>query len=145
MKVKVCGITREEDLKALAELQVDFIGFILHPESKRYVGINLRSLAEFSKNLKLKRVGVFVNEQPETVAQISKEHKLDYVQLHGNESPDYCKTIRESVSVIKAFNIDESFDFSRLKIYNSACDYFLFDAKGKLPGGNNISYDWSIL
>lgn len=145
MKVKVCGITKVEDLEPLAKLEVDFVGFILYSESKRFAEKNLKSLAEISLKLKIKRAGVFVNDRPERVAQISKEHKLDFVQLHGNEPPDYCEKIRQSVKVIKAFNIDESFDFSRLKAYNTSCDYFLFDAKGKLPGGNSITFNWSFL
>jgi len=147
MKVKVCGITRKEDLQAMNRFDtpVDFVGFVLYPHSKRYAGNALKELAGTTVCVNTMRVGVFVNEDAERIIRISKEHALDFVQLHGDESPDYCKTIRQSIKIIKAFNIDESFDFSTLKAYDSACNYFLFDAKGKLPGGNNISYDWNML
>jgi phosphoribosylanthranilate isomerase len=143
----VCGITRREDLQAMNRFAtpVDFVGFVLYPQSKRYAGNALKELADTTICANTARVGVFVNEKPERVLKVSNEHQLDYVQLHGSEPPDYCKTVQQSVKVIKAFNVDETFDFKQLNAYKSCCDYFLFDAKGKLPGGNSISYDWSIL
>ncbi len=147
MKVKVCGITRKEDLQAMNHFQtpVDFVGFVLYVHSKRYAGNYLKELAQTTICANTSRVGVFVNENAESVLKISEEHGFDYAQLHGNESPEYCNKIREAVKVIKAFNVDEAFDFNKLKSYDSACDFFLFDAEGKLPGGNSITYDWSLL
>jgi len=147
MKVKVCGITRKEDLLAMNHFAtpVDFVGFVLYPHSKRYAGASLKELARTTICANTSRVGVFVNEEAEQIIKISKEHALDFVQLHGDESPYYCHQARASAKVIKAFNVDESFDFKQLQAYDAVCDYFLFDAKGKLPGGNNLSYDWNIL
>lgn len=147
MKVKVCGITRKEDLLAMNRFRqpVDFVGFVLYPHSKRYVGPLLKELAQIIICASTSRVGVFVNEKPERVAEICIREQLDFAQLHGDESPADCASVRKKVKVIKAFRMDAFFDFGQLAAYNAACDYFLFDAKGKLPGGNSISYDWSIL
>ena len=145
MKLKVCGILRKEDLKALAPLAPDFFGFVFYPVSKRYVGETIKELMQVPICAETKRVGVFVNELSDKVIEICNRQQLDYAQLHGNETPDYCNTISKSVNVIKAFSIDDSFDFKSLKAYDQVCDYFLFDAKGKLPGGNSITYDWNIL
>jgi len=145
MKVKVCGIRRKEDLKALAPICVDFIGFVFYPPSKRYAGGNAQELMQVPLCAETRRVGVFVNENPDIVIEICNQHQLDFAQLHGSETPNYCNAVSKSVKVIKAFNVDASFNFKILTEYDAICDYFLFDAKGKLPGGNSTTYDWSIL
>ena len=74
------------------------------------------------------------------------KHQLSAVQLHGDESPDYCKVIKNlNVEVIKTFSISNNYNFSILKRYEKNCDFFLFDTKGDLPGGNGINFDWDIL
>ena len=147
MKVKVCGITKKEDLRAMNLFQqpADFVGFIFYPDSKRYVGDSIADLAATTICVNTARVGVFVNGNSEMVREICSKHQLDFAQLHGSESPDDCAAVRKSVKVIKAFNVDETFDFKQLKAYNETCDYFLFDAKGEYAGGNGIAYDWNLL
>ena len=74
------------------------------------------------------------------------KHQLSAVQLHGDETPDYCKVIKNlNVEVIKTFSISNNYNFSILKSYEKNCDFFLFDTKGDLPGGNGINFDWDIL
>ena len=71
---------------------------------------------------------------------------LDVIQLHGNESVAFCEELKkQNIKIIKAFSINNQFDFSKLKQYIHYVDYFLFDTKGKLPGGNGITFDWKIL
>ncbi|MEM9934182.1 MAG: phosphoribosylanthranilate isomerase, partial [Bacteroidota bacterium] len=90
---------------------------------------------------------VFVDEEIEEVKQRVQEYQLDLVQLHGKESSTYCEEIsRVGVKVIKAFSIGkEGFDFGLLESYEKVVDYFLFDTKGKHPGGNGITFNWNIL
>jgi len=147
MKVKVCGITRREDLLAMNHFQqpVDFVGFVLYPHSKRYAGGLLKELTQTTICANTSRVGVFVDEKPGRVLEICTEHQLDVAQLHGDESPADCEAVRNKVKVIKAFHVDASFNFRQLSAFDAGCDFFLFDARGKLPGGNSISYDWNIL
>jgi phosphoribosylanthranilate isomerase len=88
---------------------------------------------------------VFVDASVTEIKNAVEDHKLGAVQLHGNESPGLCSELKETTEVIKAFGISESFDFNRLLDYLPYCDFFLFDTKGPMPGGNGTTFDWSIL
>jgi phosphoribosylanthranilate isomerase len=75
-----------------------------------------------------------------------QNHQLKAVQLHGEETPDYCSIIQKfGVEVIKSFSIKDQFDYNKINIYEDYCDYYLFDTKGKLPGGNGYAFDWTLL
>lgn len=142
MNLKVCGMKYADNIREVAKLSPDFIGFIFYPKSKRYVGgdfvvPNIPS--------EIKRVGVFVNDSIENISDKVVKYKLDFVQLHGDESADFCKMISDKTSVIKAFGIDDGFDFSSLKQYEKCCDYFLFDTKSNEYGGTGKEFDRSIL
>jgi len=142
LKLKVCGMRNSENIVVLSEVQPDFIGFIFHKKSSR--NISEEVLINTPKNID--RVGVFVNESKEFITNKIKKYHLDYVQLHGIESPEFCYEIKKlGFGIIKAFNISENFDFSSLRNYEQQCDYFLFDAFGKQPGGNGITFNWKLL
>ena len=139
MKLKVCGMKYAENIKLIAELGPDFMGFIFYNNSKRY--INKHNIPTINKNIK--KVGVFVDPEIEYINKMVNKHKLDFIQLHGNETPKFISKIKD-IKIIKAFAVDANFNFNVLKNYLS-CDYFLFDTAGNLPGGNGISFDWNIL
>jgi phosphoribosylanthranilate isomerase len=149
MKIKVCGMRNVENLSSLLALKPDFVGFIFYNKSKRYVEEFPQT--KFPKNVK--KVGVFVNETVQEVLKKANEFELDCVQLHGNETPEYISQLRLSevdpkpfsIDVIKAFSIDDNFDFRITNSYENVCDYFLFDTKGKDYGGNGIKFNWEIL
>ena len=137
-----------ENLKALAQLPVDYIGFIFYNQSKRFVENKIEGLDLEGK----KKVGVFVNGLLNEVMEKVGDYELDAVQLHGTESAEYCRQLktflglgRKPSELIKAFSVDENFDFDLTKAYELHCDYFLFDTKGKLPGGNGYTFDWTLL
>ncbi len=141
-KLKICGMKNLENIQEISTLESDFLGFIFWEPSKRYC--NLDSLPILPKSIK--KVGVFVNAYFYDILEKVNQYKLDIVQLHGNESPTLCKDLKdENITVIKAFSIDDDFDFSILKHYENRVDYFLFDTKGKLPGGNGTTFDWRVL
>ena len=95
---------------------------------------------------KTKKVGVFVDASATEIRSKVAQYQLDIVQLHGNESASFCTEIKQlNVEIIKVFSIDTNFDFSVLEEFLPMVDYFLFDTKGKLPGGNGITFDWNIL
>jgi len=74
------------------------------------------------------------------------KHQLQAVQLHGKETPEYCKQLNKlNVEIIKVFSIKDQFNFEVLKPFETVCNYFLFDTKGKLPGGNGYTFDWAVL
>ena len=136
----------EANVNALAALSPDFIGFIFYPTSKRFVGL------EFDKNLVSKvpdqivKTGVFVNAQVHEVIEFSKLYGFKAVQLHGDETPEFCQKIKsEGFIVLKAFGLDDDFDFDSLKAYEAHVDYFLFDTKIDTYGGSGQTFDWAIL
>jgi phosphoribosylanthranilate isomerase len=145
-RVKVCGLTNPDNAKEVAEAGADFTGFIFHPSSKRYVGMDPNP--DLFRNIPghVKKVGVFVNEVRSKVIDAVIRHRLNLVQLHGSESADYCHAIRTAgVPVIKAFGIGEDFSFDILKDFKSACDFFLFDTQTVLYGGSGVKFRWERL
>ncbi|WP_040756595.1 phosphoribosylanthranilate isomerase [Winogradskyella psychrotolerans] len=139
MKLKVCGMKYKENLEAVANLLPDYLGFIFYKKSARHFD---SSIPELPKSIK--KVGVFVDEELEIVKDTIKKFNLQAVQLHGHESPEYCAAIN-AVEVIKVFSIKDEFNFDVLQPYEDVCDYFLFDTKGQLPGGNGYTFNWNVL
>jgi phosphoribosylanthranilate isomerase len=125
-------------------LGIDLMGFIFWPKSSRYVSERPAYLPTTCK-----RVGVFVDEDIETIRQKVRDYALDIIQLHGSESPDFVQALRsvsgDAIAFIKAFNIATAGDFEQTKPYENLVDYFLFDTKGKSVGGNGTKFDWAVL
>ena len=141
MRLKVCGMRELENISALSELDPNYIGFIFWSESSRFVNKKTPPLDK-----KIIKTGVFVDATFDYILTKIKDHQLDAVQLHGQESCSYCKMIKDyGLKVIKSFSIKNTFDFNTLEDYENSCDYYLFDTKGKLPGGNGFTFDWKIL
>jgi phosphoribosylanthranilate isomerase len=146
MKLKVCGMKYNPG--EVVALGPDYLGFIFWDGTPRdFTGRKMPVLPET-----VRAVGVFVDEQIPTVAGRITSYGLDGVQLHGQESAGYCKSLRtllnkeaREVVLIKAFAIGPGFDFEGLRPYTGICDYFLFDSRGPLPGGNGTSFDWHLL
>ena len=146
LKIKVCGMRDPENISGVAAALPDFLGFIFYPKSARFVGEEFS--AEQLENIptSIQKVGVFVNELPEKVIEICKKLNFQVAQLHGSESPEYCRQIKASgLAVFKAFSVDDSFDFGQLSGYADVCDYFLFDTKGRMPGGTGQKFNWALL
>ena len=141
LKLKVCGMTEQHNIKEVASLLPDMIGFIFVKESKRYFGENTIPFIPAS----IKKIGVFQNQSIEFVRCMIKKYKLDGVQLHGNESAEYCQSFEE-LTVLKAFTPANNFDWEILNQYLEHTNYFLFDAKIKgQSGGTGKKFDWSLL
>ncbi|MDO6605049.1 phosphoribosylanthranilate isomerase [Arenibacter palladensis] len=150
MKLKVCGM--KLNTLEVATLDPDYLGFIFWEPSKRYFEGTIPKLPA-----SMKKVGVFVDAPLEEILKKVDTYDLQAVQLHGKESPEFCidlkkinidrsKALEESnLEIIKVFSIKDDFDFSILTPYENVCDYFLFDTKGKLPGGNGFTFSWEVL
>lgn len=144
-----------KNIQGLLELPVNLMGLIFYKKSPRHVPDQAAKEILQVSDGKIKKVGVFVNEEIETVIQKVTKFKLSHVQLHGTESPDYCYDLlaasaktygcNDELQLIKAFSVDEQFDFSSTTGYTPYCQYFIFDTKGKKVGGNGFSFDWSLL
>ena len=139
MKWKVCGMHEPSNVTEVAALQPDYMGFILWDGSKRYCETPPEVPAAIIK------VGIFVNAHLKEIEHAVTAFNLGAVQLHGNESPQQCRKLQGKTQVIKAFGVGEDFDFDTLIDYLPYCDFFLFDTKGPMPGGNGTTFDWSIL
>ncbi len=142
MKVKVCGITRADQFNTLAQMGVDMIGFNFYPSSERYVS---NQIAGLSSATVTHRVGVFVNPSLDVLGEKITTHNLDMVQLHGDEPVDFCRQASSSIPVIKAFGIDEAFDFNALQPYAEVVSYFLFDTRTAGYGGSGRKFNWQLL
>ena len=131
---------READnIRDVETLGIDMMGFIFWPKSSRFASQRPDYLP---KNVK--RVGVFVDEDPEQVKRLADDYGLDYIQLHGQESPSYIFQLG-GLHIIKVFNISTAEDLLQAQPYEGIVDYFLFDAKGKSVGGNGEKFNWDVL
>lgn len=151
MKLKCCGM--KYNTSEVAKVQPDYMGFIFWKPSTRDFTETIPVLPEG-----IRKVGVFVDASIATILQEIKSHELDLIQLHGAESGAFCTKLKQELKVlserknkpnayeiIKAFNVGQNFDFAQLSRYEEVCDYYLFDAKGKLPGGNGKEFNWTLL
>ncbi|HHL57957.1 MAG: phosphoribosylanthranilate isomerase [Bacteroidetes bacterium] len=145
MNIKVCGIADPEFLRRTDELSIDFAGFIFYPRSQRFIGDRITADQINAVPGHMKRVGVFVNEKPEVILSQAKKYSLDMIQLHGDEDSMFAEQLAEKIKVIKAFRVDEGFNFSETKPYEKSCSFFLFDTKGKLYGGTGKKFNWDLL
>jgi phosphoribosylanthranilate isomerase len=157
MKVKVCGLKSPENIEQILQLGVDYIGMIFYAKSPRFAeGPELMAWlrdheAAFEHT---RKVGVFVNAEIEYILNTVHDYQLDYVQLHGNESAGYCRELKllwsvntlRKASIIKAFSVDDAFDFRSTNEYADSCPLFVFDTGGHASaGGTGKKWDWGKL
>lgn len=145
MKIKICGLTSLNDITYVNEALPDFIGFIFAKSSKRKVTINEAIEMKKLSDKRIKSVGVFVNEDIKTVADISLKGIINLIQLHGDEDNGYIKEIKKitSLPVIKAFKADK---INENEINSSLCDYVLIDSNdGNSFGGTGKTFNWGII
>ncbi len=146
-KVKICGLSRIEDIEYCNELLPDYIGFILgFPKSKRNVSFEQAKLLKSKLNSSIKSVGVFVNADIDYICSLCDANVIDYVQLHSNEDDDYISKLKSKVDkpIIKAVRVQSKEDILSAETLN--CDYLLLDTYVKdAIGGSGIAFDWSII
>ena len=141
MKLKVCGMKYPQNIFEVSHLLPDYLGFIFFEKSSRYFDGEIPEIPS-----SIKKVGVFVNASLDDIQSKIAKYNLNLIQLHGDESPEFCEHLKnENLKIIKVFSVDDHFDFSILLGYENVCDYFLFDTKGKLHGGNGYAFNWQIL
>ncbi len=141
VRLKVCGM--KHNTSAVADFQTDYLGFIFWKPSKRYFeGEHI----EVSHTIK--KIGVFVDASLEDILEKVDKYNLWGAQLHGNENRKFCRELKKHLphlKIIKVFSIESSFDFSILEEFDEIIDFYLFDTKGKLPGGNGYTFNWKVL
>ena len=147
MKIKICGLTRKEDLQFCQKCGVDYVGFIFHPPSPRNVIPSV--VAEWSKGIGSPpaRVGVFVRQRAEEVVEIMEQCRLDFAQLHGDQDEEFCRKVGVS-RVIKVLWPERCSTVQELQRemerFAPFCAHFLLDA-GKSGGGHGRKMDISFL
>lgn len=144
MKIKVCGMKEAGNIQQLSELQPDYMGFIHYAKSPRYAGEVAEDTLSAVPASILKTL-VVVNELLERVEELIQQHHFVAVQLHGAENPDYCRQLKDKVQVLKAFGINQEFNFAQLEPYKDVVNYFLFDTKVDTHGGSGQTFDWQLL
>lgn len=141
LKIKVCGMKYPENIREMAGLKPDYMGFIFYGGSPRNFSGEIPEIAD-----SIKRTGVFVNADAQFIAEKIKKYGLQAVQLHGEESPELCSKIKDlGVEVIKAVSVGSDFNFEELDKYKDKIDLFLFDTKGKERGGTGKVFNWEML
>ena len=143
MKLKICGLKNLDNLlEVTGKIKPDYVGHIFYPKSKRFI----EDRATVTTPISPARVGVFVNETNEKILDFTDNTQIYTLQLHGSESPEQCQQLqKKGYRIIKAFGIDEEFDFNTLNEYKYSCDYYLFDTKSPQHGGTGKSFNWELL
>ena len=151
MIIKICGRREPDKIRDVAKTGVTWMGMIFWPKSSRYVS-DLSVADAIPEGIT--RVGVFVNQSQDEIADIAKKCNLDIIQLHGSESATYIKDLRtmlpENCKVMKAISVEDAEDIGKAADYESAtsspiADILLFDTKCKTVGGSGKQFDWSVL
>ena len=140
-KIKMCGLSRIEDIEAANLIKPDYIGFVFAEISKRRVSALEASKLKSKLDSEIKAVGVFLDDKLDFVASMLNLGIVDVVQLHGSENEEYIEKVREITNkpIIKAFIIRSKEDVERAE--KSTADYILLDG-GK---GEGKVFDWSLL
>lgn len=150
--IKICGLSTPETLTSALDAGADMVGFVRFPKSPRHVTLDLGHRLSLQAKGRAKRVVLLVNPGDEEIAQAVEAFNPDLIQLHGNESPARVAEIRSMVGrpVMKAVGIAEKSDLETLAPYAGQAEHILLDAKPPrtaeaLPGGNGVSFDWTLL
>ncbi len=171
MIVKVCGMRDAENIREVAALGVDLMGFIFWPKSPRFVQMissQAGIIPDYSEEryrravtgqqapvstAKPKRVGVFVDEMPQTIVSYVYNYALDYVQLHGQERPVMIENLKRTlipdiapgIKIIKVLSVSSKEDVMKYKAYEGIADLLLFDTKCDTIGGSGEQFAWQVL
>lgn len=143
-KIKICGLRHPDNIREVLALHPDYIGFIFHPTSKRFVGsLDAGWVAGLSG---AKKIGVFVDADIDDVRTAVGQYQFQAVQLHGGESPSYCAKLKDlGVEIIKVFGIGKQMDWAVVAGYEAVADYYLFDTRSDQHGGTGVRFDWTLL
>ncbi len=140
-RVKMCGMTRPEDIEIVNELKPEYIGFVFADFSKRYVSYEKARKLKERLDPSIKAVGVFVDENPKIVASAANDDLVDLIQVHGSEGPGEIERIKAftTKTVIQAFKIRSAEDV--MAANQSPADVILLDS----GMGSGETFDWKLL
>lgn len=151
IRVKICGLTRPEDVEAAVAAEAGYLGFNFFPRSPRYVSF------ETARELALRvppgvvKVALTVDEDMEFLARLTDAVPLDMLQLHGSETPEQVAAVkaRFGLPVMKVLGIGDAGDLAQIDRFAAVADQLLVDTKppkgADRPGGNAVAFDWSLV
>ena len=147
-RVKICGITRIEDIHAAVEAGADAIGLVFYPPSPRYVTIEQAQLLAQHIPPYVSIVGLFVNANANEIVEVLQHVSLDVIQLHGDESPAECQQIAQQTQRrwYKAIQVKPDVDTLEIiqQYQQVGASAMLLDAwHPELKGGTGLQFDWS--
>ncbi|OFV80859.1 MAG: hypothetical protein A2Y78_08785 [Acidobacteria bacterium RBG_13_68_16] len=140
--VKICGLTNPDDARAAVEAGADYLGFVFHPASPRYVGLTAGSWIRMVEGSPT--VGVFRDQDQDLVRRVREEAGLDFVQLHGRETPELCAELGGRARVIKAIPVTGSMDWGLVAAFGQVSQV-LFDTGSPGGGGTGRAFEWKLL
>lgn len=147
--IKVCGTTSLEDALYAASLGVDALGFIFASQSPRYISpVAASEITSFLPPL-VSAIGVFVDEEYESIVEVAQTAGLQGLQLHGNETPELCARLKMALPncfLLKALRIGNHSRTTDFSAYNKYVSGFVCDTyvKGQ-PGGTGVQFDYALL
>lgn len=151
IRVKICGLSTAEDVRAAAEAGARYVGFVFFPKSPRNVTIEQSRDLAVEVPLGVAKVALTVNADNDLLDAITGAVPLDMIQLHGSESPERVTEVKKryGLPVMKVVGLSSADDLARIAEYETVADQILVDAKAPkdadLPGGNGLSFDWRLL
>ena len=151
LRVKICGLSRPEDVLAASQAGATYVGYVFFPKSPRNVSIEQARALALDTPSGLAKVALVVDADDAALDAILDRVPLDMLQLHGHETPQRVSEIkaRYGLPVMKAIGIATVEDTSQIDIYSDVADQLLIDAKAPkdadLPGGNGLAFDWTLV
>lgn len=153
IETKICGIRQPLALDAAVEGGADMVGLVFYPPSPRSLTAEAAAALAARAPERVMKVGLFVDADDATLGAVLQRVPLDLLQLHGGESPRRVQEIRDrfGLPVMKAIPVSDAADLESAGAYAEVAERLLFDAKaprdlaGALPGGNALSFDWTLL
>lgn len=150
MKIKICGLTSFDAVRSAVKSGADYIGFIFYPRSPRHLAPHIATGLGRHIPDNIKKVAVMVDPTDDDIDLLFRGFMPDLIQCHGNETVARIKAIKTKykLPIIKAIKVKSSDDVAKGNAYAEVADMLLFDAKAPskaLPGGNGISFDWTLL
>lgn len=147
MKIKICGLTREEDVLAVNQWKPDYAGLVFAPGKRQLTAEKARNLRELLLP-EIPSVGVFVNSPMESILSLAEDGTIDLIQLHGDEDDAYLLELKKRLSsptpIIKAVRVQEAEDMTQAE--KLPADFLLFDTYTKgLYGGSGRTFDWTMI
>ena len=147
--VKICGLTRPQDVESAIEFGASFLGFIVECASKRRLSVAQAARLSVPARGIIPRIAVTVNPDDDLIDRILTDMQPDYIQLHGDETPTRAAEIARKCKLIKAVGTASDDDMKTAETYAGLADFILYDAKPPkneaIRGGHGITIDWNII